>query len=139
MHRFVIYSVLVLSVPYLQVHAQDQPGASGTAAAPNTYQDSVLYTHKIVSMSDGYRATRIIGSEVRNDQGNEIGEIDDLIIRRDDQVVYAVISVGGFLGLGDRLVAVPYQDFVLDSKGRLILPDMTEEALEAMPAFQYKL
>ena len=49
---------------------------------------------------------------------------------------YAIVSVGGFLGIGKRLVAIPVEQ-LRDEKGKLILPGATKEALKALPEFQY--
>jgi hypothetical protein len=46
------------------------------------------------------------------------------------------VSVGGFLGLGRRLVAIPVEQ-IRDEQGRLILPGATKEALKGLPEFQY--
>lgn len=51
-------------------------------------------------LSTGYRSTKIVGSNVVNDKNEAIGKIDDLIISRDDRALYAILSVGGFLGSG---------------------------------------
>ena len=49
---------------------------------------------------------------------------------------YAIIGVGGFLGLGERQVAVP-ANHLKHTEGRIVLPDATKDALQAMPSFQY--
>jgi hypothetical protein len=56
----------------------------------------------------GRRSSRIIGSAVHNDRDERIGTVDDLIVGQDGRISEAVLSVGGFLGLGAKLVAVPY-------------------------------
>jgi hypothetical protein len=84
----------------------------------------------------GHRASKIIGAPVYNEQDERVGSIDDLIITPDHSLSYAVVSVGGFLGLGRRLVAIPVEQ-LRDEKGKLILPGATKEALKALPEFQY--
>lgn len=83
----------------------------------------------------GYRASELTGKAVYNDAGNEIGKLDDFIISR-DRVLFAILSVGGFLGIGDRLVALPYTS--LRVKGdRIVVPGATKAALGKLPAFTY--
>ena len=84
----------------------------------------------------GLQASKVIGMDVRNSKVEKIGSIDDLIITPDHSLSYAVVSVGGFLGLGRRLVAIPVEQ-LRDEKGKLILPGATKEALKALPEFQY--
>ena len=57
---------------------------------------------------EGRRSSRIIGSIVYSDGDERIGTVDDLMVGQDGRISGAVLSVGGFLGLGARLVAVPY-------------------------------
>ena len=57
---------------------------------------------------EGRRSSRIVGSAVYNDRDERIGTVDDLMVGQDGRISGAVLSVGGFLGLGARLVAVPY-------------------------------
>ena len=60
--------------------------------------------------ADSMSASDLIGVAVVNQQNEKIGTLDDLLIEKENQVALAVISVGGFLGVGDKLVAIPYQD-----------------------------
>jgi len=88
---------------------------------------------------DLVRASEFIGETVRNGKGEKIGSVDDLILNRGNKVLYAVISVGGFLGIGDKLVAVPFQDLKFgarDVKG-VVIYDTTKEQLKAQAAFVY--
>jgi hypothetical protein len=84
----------------------------------------------------GYRASKIKGAGVYNDANQKVGTIDDLIVNRDDTVLYAIVSVGGFLGMGNHLVAVPYNVLRIE-KDRMMLPGATKDALKAMPEFKY--
>ncbi len=89
-------------------------------------------------LAEAYRASRLIGASVVNDKNERIGTIDDLIVSPQDQVLYAVISVGGFLGINRRLVAVPYSSLQVDDQGRkIVLPGATKDALSKMPEFHY--
>ena len=84
----------------------------------------------------GHRASKLIGAPVYNEQEEKVGNIDDLIIAPDRSLSFAIVSVGGFLGLGRRLVAIPVEQ-IRDEQGRLILPGATKEALKGLPEFQY--
>ena len=56
----------------------------------------------------------MVGATVYNDQDQKIGKIDDILVSRDDKTSTAVISVGGFLGVGSKLVAVPYDQLKVE-------------------------
>jgi sporulation protein YlmC with PRC-barrel domain len=110
---------------------------ASSAALPVLSQGVELVVVDIHAVADGYRASKLIGSSVVNDQNEKIGTIEDIIIGR-DRVLFAVLQVGGFLHLGGHRVAVPYQSLVLDESGSKIkLPGATQEALKKLPEFKY--
>jgi sporulation protein YlmC with PRC-barrel domain len=109
--------------------------ATGTAAtgatAPNMSVDSA-------SIRDGRRASRIIGSNIYNDENTSIGEVDDIIFQSSGGPMVAVVSVGGFLGIGAKLVAVPYDRLTHDAeRNRWVLRGATKDSLQSLPAFEY--
>ncbi len=57
-----------------------------------------------------WRASGLVGATVYNDQGNSIGTIDNLLVASDGSVQNVIISVGGFLGIGSKLVKVPFKN-----------------------------
>ncbi len=83
----------------------------------------------------GMRVSKIIGSKVKNSAGENVGTIDDLVVREKDQVVMAVLSVGGFLGMGDRKVAVPWSELTFGSD-RTVTYNVTKQQLEQQPEFK---
>lgn len=87
--------------------------------------------------ASGTRASKVVGATVRNSERESIGSIDDLIITRDERVPVAVISVGGFLGIGAKLVAVPFERLQIDAEGNVVLPNATRDSLRALPEFKY--
>jgi hypothetical protein len=85
----------------------------------------------------GYRAGKLIGTNIQNDKKEKIGEIDDIVIGR-DKVLFAILQVGGFLGLGGHLVAVPYNSLQIDDTGRnIVLPGASKEALRKLPQYKH--
>jgi len=85
----------------------------------------------------GYRASKLLKSNVYNQEGDKIGSIDDFIVGGENEVSFAIISVGGFLGIGDRLVAIPAKLFTSNKEHQVVLAKASKEDLEALPAFQY--
>ena len=116
----------------LAANSGEKPGmtkASATIIRP---------THQVDGM---VRASEFIGETVTNGKGEEVGTVDDLIVSQGDRVFYAVLSVGGFLGVGDKLVAVPFEELKIGAKDveGLVMYDTTKEKLKAQPAFHYAI
>ena len=81
-------------------------------------------------------STSIQGTNVSNLQGESLGEIQDLMIDpQSGRVTYAVLDFGGFLGIGDKLFAVPLQAFQIDRTNEQFTLDVTKERLENAPGF----
>ena len=97
-----------------------------------------IHTVDVKTIGTGYRSSKIVGSAVMNDNKESIGKIDDLIITRDAPGTVAVISVGGFLGIGGKLVAVPFSELQAtpDNSG-FILSGATKDNLSNLPEFKY--
>src|SRR5437660_8422301 len=85
-------------------------GPAGAQVAPQTVELAKVNVQKLAA---GYRASKVIGSSVTNDTNETIGKIDDLLVSPDGKEPYAVLSIGGFLGVGTHLVAVPYDNLKL--------------------------
>ena len=109
---------------------------SGGAGAQGTPQTIELVKVDVQKLAAGYRASKVIGSSVLNDANETIGTIDDLLVSRDGKQPYAVLSIGGFLGMGNRLVVVPYETLKFADK-KVMLPGGTKEGLKMLPEFKY--
>ena len=84
-----------------------------------------------------HRLSRMLGSEVRTKFGEKIGDIRDLMIDNNGVIKLAIVSTGGFLGVGDRLHAVPWEAMTLGPKDDRIL-DIDKAHLQATPGFTSK-
>lgn len=74
----------------------------------------------------------ILGQSVYNEPGETVGKIEDVIIAADSSATYAVIGVGGFLGIGTHDVTIPVKSFRI-AEGKIVLPGATKEALKDLP------
>jgi sporulation protein YlmC with PRC-barrel domain len=106
------------------------------AQAQGTPQTVVRYKVDIANVAVGFRASKLVGATVINDTNDKIGTVDDFIVTRSDRVVYAILSVGGFLGVGDKLVAVPFAELEL-TEDKIVLAGATKESLKTLPKFTY--
>ena len=94
-------------------------------------------TTELREIAMGWSAKKqILGESVYNDAGDKVGEINDLIVMPNKALSYAIVGVGGLLGLGEHEIAVPVGK-LKQEKGKIVLPGATKEALKAAPKFEY--
>jgi sporulation protein YlmC with PRC-barrel domain len=143
-----IIAVLTMSVVPLWVSvASAQAPAHSTAQAPAApvagrapLGVTVIEMEAVVV---GWSTKRdLLGKTVVNDKNEKIGKIDDLIISPSKSSTtpaasFAIIGVGGFIGIGKHDVAIPMEQLKLQNK-QLTLPGATKDALKALPAFVYQ-
>jgi sporulation protein YlmC with PRC-barrel domain/Cu/Ag efflux protein CusF len=84
-----------------------------------------------------HRASEMIGTEVENPQGENLGKIEEIVIDPvDNSVAYAVLSFGGFLGLGEKYFAIPWRALQHRGEGgETVVLDVDKERLENAPGF----
>ncbi len=102
---------------------------------PYAHRNSAYADHRATTE---FKASELIGMNVRGKSGeNKIGSIKDFMVRSNGRIVYAAVSFGGFLGIGDKLFAVPINaiDFVKDDNGSYARIDVTEETLKERKGF----
>ena len=106
------------------------PSMAGAAtAAPST--------PKYFTADHQVRSSKLVGTTVYNDQDQSIGSIDDVLMSDSDHTVKtAVISVGGFMGMGAKLVSVPFDQLKIGDD-KVVMPGATKASLEGMPEYRY--
>jgi len=111
----------------------------GLAAAQGASQTVVITRIDPAGLVQAHRATKVIGASVVNEQNEKVGSVDDLLIQTDgnNRVVFAVISVGGFLGVGGKNIAVPYSNLGAQDETHMVLRGATKEQIQALPEFKY--
>lgn len=81
-------------------------------------------------------ASSLIGDKIVNAQGEKIGKLEEIMIDvSSGTVAYAVMSFGGFLGIGDKLFALPWAALDIDETDKEIVVDVSKEFLENAPGF----
>ena len=126
--RSTAFSVCALYLALTTAHAQP-PQGNPTATTPIAGIDDA-------AMAGSARASKLNGSKVYKGD-TSIGQIEDVLVDLDHASVAAVIlSVGGFLGLGDKLVAVPANQIKVGSEAKF-MTDLTKEQLNSAPAFVF--
>ena len=81
-------------------------------------------------------ASSLKGNKVVNHQGEDLGEIQEIMVDLDrGRVAYAVLSFGGFLGMGDKLFSIPWQAFSVDTVQKRLVLNTKKELLEKATGF----
>ncbi len=121
------------------------PAASGTAATAGdegALEGAVRYgsysgdtDNFSGAIAGGYSAEDLIGKNVVGSDGDTVGEIHDLLISETNTVEKVLVDVGGFLGMGERRVALNIDELELSADGEFSA-DMTKEQLEALPEYE---
>ena len=128
MRNTVVAGLMGVMIAVAAVDVGAQVAGSTTLGVPAT---------EITTLARGWSAKKqILGKPVYNDNNEWVGEVDDIIIAPDKSLSYAIIGVGGFLGLGEHHVAIPFNQFK-SVDGKYVLPGATKDTLKAIPTFNY--
>ena len=109
---------------------------SGPAFSQGAPQTLSLMKVDPQSVATGYRTSKVVGSTVLNEVNETVGTIDDLIVTPTEKVPFAVLSVGGFLGMGSKYVVVPFSSLEVQDK-KMVLRGATKDSLKSLPEFKY--
>lgn len=110
------------------------------AAAPQALAQAAVALIKVdvKEVAQGLQTSELVGTAIQNDKDEKIGTLDDLVITK-DRSLFAILQVGGFLGLGGYLVAIPYESLNITDDGRKItLAGASKDALQKLPEFEFK-
>jgi hypothetical protein len=117
------------------------PGNTATEASP--YQEEIAMTDRTmtdqtmaVSSNPLIAGARVAGTDVYNATGDHLGEIYDVMLdKQSGKVAYAIMSFGGFLGLGEKYHPIPWSVLDYDtSRGGYVVP-LTKDKLKAAPMY----
>jgi sporulation protein YlmC with PRC-barrel domain len=108
-------------------------------ASASSFAQSGPDTFVTVQPAGQWLASQFIGQTVTNQAGEKIGDINDLLFDKSGKIANVVIGVGGFLGMGEKNVGVPYSSlsFTADATGhRVVSVALSKERLQAAPDFK---
>src|SRR5689334_19132168 len=113
---------------------------SGTPNTGSSAKSARIAGDKISDHSgpgpDVMAASTLEGDAVRNSAGEDLGKIEDIMLDvQSGQVAYAVLSFGGFLGVGNKLFAVPWSALTLDTDNECFVLDVSKDRLKDAPGF----
>ena len=98
-------------------------------------EEAMPVTH---GWSRPHEVTEILGDRVMNPQGKNLGRINDLVFDREGRVSFVVLGYGGFLRIGEKLVAIPFGALSYQENEKHLVLDITPERLDAAPVFNRK-
>jgi putative membrane protein len=110
----------------------DAQTAADAMEQPASTQEAALPPSPLGSMT----AEQLIGQTVVNKNGEEVGTIDDIVLNSSDQAVWAIVSVGGFFGIADKEVAVPFEQLEPGENEAILMSSATEEQLKSLPEYK---
>lgn len=85
--------------------------------------------------SDAIRAKKVIGTSVKDPTGNTIGSIEDIVLDKlSNNIVFAIVGFGGFLGMGEKYHPIPWSTLKYDEREGGYVVSYTKEQLKAAPA-----
>lgn len=111
-----------------------------SAPAALAQTTSTAPTAPAAQTSTDWRSSKLLGTTVYNKANENIGEVADVVIGSDGAVTAVVLSVGGFLGMGEKHVAVPFKSVIAsrtESNAVKLSVDTSKASLTAMPAYNY--
>jgi hypothetical protein len=108
---------------------------TGPAAAQGVPQSVVIAHTNVQTLPAGFRASKLIGSSVLDDANENIGKVDDLLVAQGGPA-FAVLSVGGLLGVNSHYVAIPYDSLVFNDN-KVFFHGATKDSIRMMPEFKY--
>jgi sporulation protein YlmC with PRC-barrel domain len=108
----VVGSALLASVAFAQTPSTDTT-TPAPAATPSTSSTPAPSSNTTASTNSSYqgnwRTSKVVGLNVYNDGNESLGNINDLLTDKQGKIVAVVVGVGGFLGVGERYVAIPFE------------------------------
>ena len=114
--------------------------ADAVTATPSVQGDSSPTSYATTQAATDWRTSKVVGLNVYNAKAEKIGDINDLIVGSNGSISHVVVGVGGFLGMGEKNVAIPFNSVKMsrDENGRAkATVDTTKEALQSAPTFKF--
>ena len=125
------------TIAFLTLSALTASAAMTVAAQAQDIPQGVFYD---TQQPNQYLARDLVlGAKVRGPDDKIIGDIEDLLMNDDNQIVGVIMGIGGFLGVGEKRIAVRFRALTFETEGGKVvvsLPEATQSVLKAVPAFE---
>jgi sporulation protein YlmC with PRC-barrel domain len=136
----VALAALLLAAPATFAQTTNNP-APGAPAATAPAGDMKVYSRQATDM----RASFLVGANITNMANETVGEINDLVLDKDGKIVAVIVGIGGFLGIGEREVALDYSSVnirydpnaMTNAGATTIQVNATKDSLKNAPAWTW--
>jgi sporulation protein YlmC with PRC-barrel domain len=146
MKRKLIASTTALALGATLAIAQEQPNPGSSQSSQSSQSQpaaeaskdelKVSQQNQQQHVTDINKASKLIGMQVRNTKNEMLGKISDLVIdQKSGKVAYVAMSIGGVLGVGDKLVAVPFEAFTPNQGQDGLMLNIDKQRLQQAPGF----
>lgn len=141
MNAMLLMATVAAGVGFQEHDIQDNPVGAKTHQAGEELMDRA----ETANTFGVHRASDLVGTKVKNPEGEDLGEIEDLVLSPDGHISYAVLSFGGFMDIGDKLFALPWHclgvdhtsaDSIEDLKNADLVINVPKERLKNAPGFE---
>ena len=102
---------------------------------PQTRNEEMTPSTESADWQQTRRASKVIGQNVKSPDGKSLGEVKDLVIDPRGRIAYAVLSYGGFMGLGNKLFAIPWSAFAWNRDKEYYVLSVDKDTLKRAPGF----
>jgi sporulation protein YlmC with PRC-barrel domain len=124
------------SPPAAKTTEPSAPKANEPAATKAATPQQMWYSRQ----GDEVRASKLIGAKVVNAANETVGDVNEIVLTKDGKITAVVVGVGGFLGIGEREVAVNFSSMNLkrdQSNNLVVSTNATQESLKAAPVWHW--
>jgi sporulation protein YlmC with PRC-barrel domain len=131
--------------------ARDAQGAPAATARTDADRSRATAANSRAAKSENlaldafdYRASDLIGATVLDDRGEHVAKVDDMVVSTEDGKLHAVLAIGGFAGIGAKLISMPFADLEItpardNPQVRIKMTgDELQQLVDSRPPFQYE-
>lgn len=111
---------------------------AGVVTTTSSFIVSQAMAAPAVSFSSEADMKKLIGTNIKNGAGDTIDEVKSVVVSSTGKISDVIVSVGGLLGVGDREVALSWNDLTVMDEGKKVTSNMTKDQLKALPEYKYK-
>ncbi|HTD86193.1 MAG TPA: PRC-barrel domain-containing protein [Candidatus Binatia bacterium] len=136
--NILVIAIVAAAIPVLaQQDQQSQQQQQQQQASEKSQQElKVSEQEAKQQVTDVNKASKLMGMQVKNKEGEDLGKVKDLVIDFESgKIAYAVMSAGGTFGIGGKLVAVPVQALTLKPGDKALLIDLPKQQLTQAKGF----
>ena len=135
MHKQMSAAGVALALALGLAGAAAAQGAAAPAAGTRSSTAAAVGSSDVANSLMRMKAHELIGREVVNPAGEDLGALRDIVVNDEDRTMHAVIGVGGFLGIGEKYVAVPFGELRVGSDNVILTTERSARDVKRLPTY----